>query len=144
MPLNFFFSCTSAIVCAHLFGEHLQLALRADQRDHDLGLGVDLLFLAGDHGLGDGRDLHLQNLGIGDRQAAAAVAEHRVHFVQLADAGLHVGRRDAEFLGSFGLRLGVVRQELVQRRIQQADRDRQAVHRLEDADEVLALQRQSP
>ena len=34
-----------------------------------------------------------------------------------------------------------VGQELVQRRVDQPDRDRQAVHRLEDADEVLALQR---
>ena len=49
---------------------------------------------------------------------------------------------DAEFLGRFGLRLRLVRQELVQRRIEQANRDRQAVHRLEDADEILALMRQ--
>ena len=45
-------------------------------------------------------------------------------------------------LASLGLALGVVRQELVQRRIEQADRHRQALHRLEDADEVLALERQ--
>ena len=36
----------------------------------------------------------------------------------------------------------VVRQELVQRRIEQADRDRPALHRPEDAVEVLALERQ--
>ena len=35
----------------------------------------------------------------------------------------------------------VVRQELVQGRIEQPDRHRQAVHRLEDPDEVLALER---
>ncbi len=34
-----------------------------------------------------------------------------------------------------------MRQELVQRRVQEPDRDRQAVHRLEDADEVLLLKR---
>ena len=45
-------------------------------------------------------------------------------------------------LASLGLALGLVRQEFVQRRIEQANRDRQAVHRLEDADEVLPLQRQ--
>ena len=38
--------------------------------------------------------------------------------------------------------LGVVGQELVQRRVDQPDRHRQPVHRLEDLDEVLALQRQ--
>ena len=36
--------------------------------------------------------------------------------------------------------LGQVGQELVQRRIDEPNGDRQAVHRLEDADEVLALQ----
>ena len=38
--------------------------------------------------------------------------------------------------------LGEVGQELVQRRVEQPDRHRQPVHRLEDAVEVLALQRQ--
>ena len=125
-----------------LIGQHLQFLGRADERDHDLGLGVDLLLLAGDDGLDDRLHLHLQNLRIRDRQPAAAMAEHRVHLVQLADARLDVGGRDAELLGHLGLALGVVRQELVQRRIEQPDRHRQAVHRREDADEVLALQRQ--
>ena len=35
-----------------------------------------------------------------------------------------------------------LRQELVQRRIERADRDREAVHRLEHADEIGALHRQ--
>ena len=103
---------------ADLLGQRRKLARRADERNHDLGLGVDLLLLAGDHRFGDGRDLHLQNFRIRDRQAATAMAEHRVHFVQLVDALLDVGGRDAEFLGRFGLRLGFVRQEFVQRRIQ--------------------------
>ena len=38
--------------------------------------------------------------------------------------------------------VGVVGQELVQRRVDQPDGHRQPVHRLEDADEVLALHRQ--
>ena len=45
-------------------------------------------------------------------------------------------------LASSRLALVVVRQELVQRRIEQADGHRQALHRLEDADEVLPLERQ--
>ena len=60
----------------------------ADQRNHDLGLGVDLLLLAGDDRFDDRGHLHLENLGIGDRQAAAAMAEHRVHLVQAGDAVL--------------------------------------------------------
>jgi hypothetical protein len=35
----------------------------------------------------------------------------------------------------------VIRQELVERRIEQTDRDRQPVHGAEDADEVVALER---
>ena len=127
---------------ANLCGQRLQLAGRADERDHDLGLSVDLLLLAGNHGFGDGRDLHFEDLGIRHGQPAAAMAEHRIHFVQLVDAVLDLGRRDAKFLGRLRLALGFVRQEFVQRRIEQADRDGQAVHRLEDADEVLALVRQ--
>ena len=38
--------------------------------------------------------------------------------------------------------LDLVRQELVQRRVEQPDGDREPVHRREDADEVVALQRQ--
>ena len=38
--------------------------------------------------------------------------------------------------------LDLIGQELVQRRIEQPHRDRQAAHRREDADEVAALQRQ--
>ena len=51
--------------------------------------------------------------------------------------------RDAELLRQLGLlRLVVVRQELVQRRVEQADRHRLALQRAEDAGEVVALERQ--
>ena len=43
------------------------------------------------------------------------------------------------WLGDLALAGVVVREELVERRIEQADGHRQAVHRLEDADEVLLL-----
>jgi hypothetical protein len=55
------------------------------------------------------RDLHLEDLGIGDRQAAAAVAEHRVHLVQLRRRALDLLGRDAQLLGEFGLALALVR-----------------------------------
>ena len=44
--------------------------------------------------LEDGPDLHLGHLGIGDAQADAAVAHHRVGLVQLLAALLDVGRLD--------------------------------------------------
>ena len=76
------------------------------------------------------------------REAAAAEAEHRIELVQLAGAlgqllrvGLHGG-------GDLGDLLVAVRQELVQRRIEQPDRHRQALHDLEQLDEILALHRQ--
>ena len=45
-------------------------------------------------------------------------------------------------LGDLHHQLLALRQELVQRRIDRPNRDRLALHRLEDAVEVLALQRQ--
>ena len=84
-----------------------------------------------------------RDLGIDDAQPAAAVAEHRVELVQfLRRARAIVSARHADLLGQLGLRRGVVRQELVQRRIEQADRHRLAVHRAEQAVEVVALERQ--
>jgi hypothetical protein len=46
---------------------------------------------------------------------------------------------DAELLREFGLGLVVMRHELVQGRVEEADRGGQAVEGLEDAGEVLAL-----
>ena len=87
-----------------------------------------------ERGAGDRADLHLVDLRVHEPEPAAARAEHRVRLVQRADPGAHrlVGR----------LLLG--RQELVQRRVEQPDRHRQAGHRLEDALEVGLLERQQP
>ena len=86
--------------------------------------------------------LHLGDFRIGNREAAAAEAQHRIELGEIAGAigelariGVH---RTRDFLD---LGLGV-RQELVQRRIEQADRDRQALHDLEQLDEIGALHRQ--
>ena len=90
--------------------------------------------LHGARGAGDRADLHLVDLRVHDPEPAAARAEHRVRLLQRADAGAHalVGR------------LLLARQELVQRRVEQADRDRQPGHRLEDPLEVGLLERQQP
>ena len=74
----------------------------------------------------------------------AAQAEHGVLLVQPAHrvqqlavllGGLVPGQGDLD------RQVGEVGQELVQRRVDQPDGDRQAVHRLEDLHEVAALQR---
>jgi hypothetical protein len=51
------------------------------------GIALDLALACTRSRLGDRPDLHLEDLGIGHRQAAAAVPEHRVHLVQLARRG---------------------------------------------------------
>ena len=119
-----------ATACRHRVDarlDQIELGLGGDQRHHHFRHDRLAGALAGlDRGLEDGARLHLGDLRIGDREAAAAEAEHRVELVQLARAvgellriGAH-GRRD---LGD--LLLGV-RQEFVQRRIEQADGHRQA------------------
>ena len=89
--------------------------------------------------LEDGAGLHLVDLGIGDAEPAAAMAEHRVGLGQLRRPAAHavdVGAERLRHLGQLGL---AVRQEFVQRRIEQADRHRQTLHDAEQLDEVPAL-----
>ncbi len=92
--------------------------------------------------LDDRAGLHGGDFRIGDAQPAAAVAQHGVELVQGLDLGLDLLDGDAHGLGHFLLAGFIVRQELVQRRVQEADGRRAAIQGLEDADEVLALERQ--
>ena len=78
--------------------------------------------------------LHLVDLRELQPEAAAARAEHRVRLVQLADAVAH----------RLGGRLLERRQELVERRVEEADGHGQPGHGLEDSLEVALLQRQEP
>ena len=117
-----------------------------DQRDHDLGARVALRRLALRRRLRDGPDLHREQAGDDQAEAHAAQAQHRVLLVQAVDgleepqfvlvrllAGLRQGDADRQF--------GDVGEELVQRRVQEPDRDREAVHRREQLHEVLLLER---
>ena len=125
---------------AHLFDG-------ADERNHDLEVRIAAVVLDVDRGLEDGARLHLGNLGERDAEAASAQAEHGVDLVQF----LHAGQQRAQFLELGRARLGVFKvrdfdqqifalgQELMQRRIEQADGDRQRFHGLEEADKVGAL-----
>ena len=66
------------------------------------------------------------------RLIAAAVDEppHRVQQLLVLRGSVVAGQRDLD------RQLGEIGQELVQRRVQQPDGDRQPVHRLEEGDEV--------
>ena len=57
--------------------DELQLVLVHDDGNHDLGRHAHPFLLQGVDGLEDRADLHFVDLGIRDRDAAAAVAEHR-------------------------------------------------------------------
>ena len=90
-------------------------------------------------GFEDGARLHLGDFGIDDAEAAAAEAEHRVELVQFVHALRDLSRRGcpASRRGR-SARRAVVRQEFVQRRVEETDGGREALQRLEDADEVVA------
>src|SRR5207253_6976537 len=74
-----------------------------------------------------------------DPEAAAAEAEHRVELVQLRDARMNRADGDANLFRKGGLLFLGLRQELVERRIEEADRRRVSLQRAEDAGEVLPL-----
>ena len=116
--------------------------MNADERNHDLRLDLDAFLLDDGRRLEHRARLHLRDLRVADAEPAAAEAEHRVELVQLFDARLNRLDRDAQLLRQILLLLRRVRQELVQRRIEEADRRRIALERAEDAGEVLALVRQ--
>ncbi len=70
----FFSFMTSSAVATTSFFMNSSSRHGADERDHDLGQDLDLLLLDVDGGLDDGAGLHVADLRVGDRQAAAAVA----------------------------------------------------------------------
>src|SRR6266545_1270596 len=70
----------------HVTGE-LHLTDGARERNHDLRLDLDPPPGAGAGGLDDGPHLHVVDLRERDAQAAAAVPQHRVEFLERLDAG---------------------------------------------------------
>ena len=122
--------------------QEVQLGLGADQRDHDFRQDFGAFGLNLDGSFDDRLSLHFAEDRVGDAQAATAMTQHRVELVQLGDAFLDLGQWNLHF-GCHLLHVCFgVRQEFVKWRIQQANGNRQAVHRLEDAFEVFALVRQ--
>ena len=109
-----------------------QLLHEADQRDHDLRHDLQPFLVQPAGRLDDRARLHLGDLGIGDAEADAAVAEHRVELVQLLDAlqQLRFSSSSVPVLlaglepGDLDHQLFALGQELVQRRIDGPDGDR--------------------
>ena len=116
-----------------------------DERDHDLRDRVAARLLDGDLGVEDRPGLDLHEVRDHESEPAAAQAQHRVLLVHALDGGeelLVLGRGAAGHLGPGDLDelLLEVRQELVQRRVDEANDDGQPVHRPEDALEVALLE----
>ena len=121
-----------------------ELLHESDERHHNLHLDLDGLLALHDvcGGLENRARLHSGDLRIAVAETAAAVAEHRVLLFQsLAPLGDDFGG-DVHLFRQLRPRRALVREEFVERRVEQADGDRQAVHRPEYALEVLALVRQ--
>ena len=91
----------------------------------------------------DRTGLHNRDFRIRHRQAAAAMSHHRVEFVQRIDNVLDYRNRLVLRLGQeLDLILGV-RHELMERRIEEADRDRIALERFVKLLEVVLLVRKN-
>ena len=129
----------------HRGAEDLELGCERDQRDHHLQSREIPLRGHLQGCFGDRPCLHLVNPAEMEPEPGAAGAEHRVDLLEVArdleavarelrgpvvPARLRRGELPLEDLGP---------DELVQRRIEEPDRDRQPVHREQDGHEVAAL-----
>jgi len=70
------------------------------------------------------------------------MAEHRVLFVQFVHAPRDLVRAHADFVGQRALGGVILRQEFMQRWIEQTNRGRSSFERFENADEIALLIRQ--
>jgi len=70
------------------------------------------------------------------------MAKHGIGFMQLLDAAGDFLDVDLQFARQLFLLGAIMRHELVQRRVDQADSDRVSIHGFEDANEVASLKRQ--
>ena len=129
--------------------DDIELVDVAGQGDHDLRLDRDALERLVSRGLEDRPHLHLDDLRHDDAEADAAHTHHGVALVHAVDR-LEQFLVRCQSLAVAGHTLGddaledlvVVGHELVQRRVDEAHDDGQAIHRIEQACKVSALVRQ--
>src|SRR6056297_2263353 len=132
----------------HLLGrsiDHKALAAKllrgSDKRNHDFRDHLDTSVFQFNGSLENCAGLHLRNFWIGNSQAASPVTEHGVEFFQRPNDSRKLLRLDAErFCHAIDL-FWFMWQKLMQRRIEQPNGDRIALHRLKDFDEILSLER---
>ena len=120
----------------------VELSFETDERDHDLRSDFDPLFHHLGSSLEHGAGLHLRDFRIDQPQPVAAKAQHGVELVQLLYALANLLHFNPHFLRQQVLRSMVVRQEFVQRRVEEADRRRRPLEFRKDSDEVCSLKRQ--
>src|SRR5262249_28445675 len=121
--------------------QHFQFSFVADQWHHDLR--DDVYAFAGEftRRFHDRARLGLVDFRERDPQATPAVPQHGVEFVQCVAFHTQPLGGNPEFGREIRDLFFGVREELVQRRVEQPDRDRQPGHRPENADEVALLHR---
>ena len=115
-----------------------------DVRNHDAHVVLHAFLVELGSRAGNRLNLHLVDFRISDCEAASAVSEHRVVLVKggnLRDEGsfVHAKLCRKGSCSSVALRLN----ELVERRVEEADGDRASFHRLDDFVEVLLLVRKN-
>ena len=111
----------------------------ANERHHDFQFDFDTLELQFAGRLHHGPHLHAVDVRVRNSQAAATVPEHRVGFPHILHPAAHLPGRAPHVGRQFAYFLQRPRQEFVQGRIQQADRDRQATHDAQNGFEVVLL-----
>src|SRR5713101_1973310 len=122
---------------ANIRGQQIELLALADERQHDLGNRLDALLLQLTHRFEDGARLRTIYLGMADAETGAAQAEHGIELLHaVADLAQSFGIETAAFRELANL-VVVLGQELMQRRIEQTNRDRLALHLAQDRDEIL-------
>jgi len=119
-----------------------QFGLLADEGDHDFRSRGPGGVHTGDFdgSFHNGTDLHVVDLGVRDTETATAVAEHGVGLVEILDALGDGGGVDTELGGEFALLLLLIGDELVERRVEEADGAGETLHLGEDTNEVIALE----
>ena len=120
----------------------MKLSQRDHKRDHDFRHGRFAAFCNIARGFKHSARLHVVDFRIDDREAATTEAEHRVAFRELFGAREQRLRVEASRFRNVFAIFFCVRQELMQRRIEEADGDGTRAHRLEYLDEILALVRE--
>ena len=118
---------------------HTHFCKGSGERNHDLGKRFDATGFEVECSFDDGTRLHLGDFGIGIAQAAAPVSEHGVELVKLFHLMFDLLNTQAHHLGHFLLTLIIVRNKLVQWRVEQTYGYGQTFHGFEDAFEVFAL-----